>query len=72
MAKETINISGMHCASCALTVEKYLKKLPGVNSVKVNFILQRATVEYDEKKTGREKLEKAVEAVGYSVEKKSN
>jgi len=69
MTKETINISGMHCASCALTIEKSLKKLSGVNSVKVNFIFQRATVEYDENKTGRKEIEKAVEAVGYSVEK---
>jgi len=69
MAKEIINISGMHCASCALTIEKSLKKLTGVNSAKVNFILQKATVEYDESKTNRKELEKAVEAVGYSVEK---
>ena len=69
MAKETINISGMHCASCALTIEKSLKQVPGVISAKVNFMLQKAIVEYDEAKTGPKELKKAVESVGYTVEK---
>jgi len=68
MKKETINISGMHCATCALTIEKSLKKVAGVASAKVNFLLKKATVEYDEARVGRKELEKAVESVGYTVE----
>ena len=30
-------VAGMHCASCALTVERALKKVPGVKKAEVNF-----------------------------------
>ena len=59
----------MHCATCAMTIEKSLKKVAGVASAKVNFIFKNAIVEYDEAKTGRKELERAVESVGYTVEK---
>ena len=45
--KQTYNISGMHCASCALTIENNLNKLKGVKSANVNLATQKATVEYD-------------------------
>ncbi|MEO8655749.1 MAG: cation transporter, partial [Ramlibacter sp.] len=34
--ESTLAIQGMHCASCALTVERALAQLPGVDSVQVN------------------------------------
>lgn len=34
--ESTLAIQGMHCASCALTVERALAQLPGVESVQVN------------------------------------
>jgi len=43
--KQQFNISGMHCASCALVIEGALKKLPGVKSVNVNYANEKATVE---------------------------
>src|SRR3989338_8946065 len=46
MEKKDYSIAGMHCASCALTIEKNIKKIPGVKNISVNFPLERATVEY--------------------------
>lgn len=40
-------IGGMHCASCALTVEKAVKKLPGVKNATVNYANKKAFVEFD-------------------------
>jgi Cu2+-exporting ATPase len=34
--ESTLAIQGMHCASCALTVERVLAQLPGVEGVQVN------------------------------------
>ncbi len=65
MAKETIGIGGMDCASCAANIEKALKKGAGVKAASVNFATERATVEFDEKVTNRKKLEDAIEAAGY-------
>lgn len=41
-------ISGLDCANCANKLEAELCKIKGVKSVKVNFLTQRMSVEYDE------------------------
>ena len=43
--KKEYDISGMHCASCALTVEKNIAKISGVKKANVNFATQKATIE---------------------------
>lgn len=35
--KKTYQVSGMDCGSCALTIEKGLKQLSGIEEVQVNF-----------------------------------
>ncbi len=67
MATKTLPIKGMHCASCALTIEGALKKLPGVSDASVNFATQRASVTYDETKTGAEQFATAIKDAGYQV-----
>lgn len=64
--KTQLKIVGMHCASCAVTTEKALKKLPGVTDANVNFATERATVEHDEH-VSHEDLAKAVRETGYDV-----
>jgi len=39
-----LKIQGMHCSSCALIIEKRLKKLDGLISANVNLVNQTATV----------------------------
>ena len=65
--KAEIKISGMHCASCALNVEKSLQELEGVKEAQVNFGTEKATVEYDPDKLELQKLEETVEKAGYGV-----
>lgn len=60
-------IKGMHCASCAATIEKTLKKEEGVNSVEVNYGTETAKISLDESKTSAEKLSKKIEPYGYSL-----
>ena len=50
MKKTKISVGGMHCASCALNIEKTLKRSKGVNDANVNFSIARASVEFDEAK----------------------
>ncbi|MFA6215425.1 MAG: heavy metal translocating P-type ATPase [Patescibacteria group bacterium] len=61
--KKQYHISGMHCASCALTIENNLKKLPKVKSVNVNYATQKAIVEGGEE----EKIIQAVKNSGYQA-----
>jgi len=65
--KIIINIAGMNCASCVLAIENGLRSFKGVISANVNFASEKATVEYDPSITDVEKIEKVIEATGYTV-----
>jgi Cu+-exporting ATPase len=65
--KAEIKISGMHCASCALNIEKSLQDVEGVEEAQVNFGTEKATVEYDPEKVELGKLEERVQDAGYGV-----
>jgi Cu+-exporting ATPase len=63
--KTTIRISGMRCVSCAQTIEKTLRKQPGVTGANVNFATEKATVEFDPTKVSIEKLGEVIRKTGY-------
>lgn len=54
------------CANCAAKVEDAISKIDGVKDVKVNFIMQRFTLEADDEVFG-EVLKKAI-AAGRKIE----
>jgi len=62
-----LDLEGMTCASCAMRIEKGLKKVPGVKDVSVNLATEKATVTYDPTQTGIEQMVQKVEAVGYKA-----
>jgi Cu+-exporting ATPase len=63
--KVNLSLSGMHCTSCALLIEKSLKKVDGVKDVHVNFTAEKATII----STSNNELEliQAVEKAGYKA-----
>src|SRR5262249_23625314 len=61
----TLALEGMTCASCALRIEKGLKKVPGVADASVNLASERATVQYDPSAASVDALLRKVDAVGY-------
>src|SRR3989344_4931418 len=65
--KVALSLYGMHCSSCALLIEKSLKKVPGVSEARVNFAAEKASVGFDSSLTKEEDLIKAVEKTGYSA-----
>ena len=65
--KLTFTISGMHCASCAVTIESALKSASGVQEANVNFATQKATVEFDESAINEVALHEVVKKEGYDV-----
>ncbi|MCX6783895.1 MAG: heavy metal translocating P-type ATPase [candidate division WWE3 bacterium] len=64
--KVTLTISNMHCASCALLVEKSLKTVHGVTEARVNFGSEKAIVTVDDTVQTSPLLE-AVAAAGYKA-----
>ncbi|MFH0956232.1 MAG: heavy metal translocating P-type ATPase [Candidatus Aenigmatarchaeota archaeon] len=67
MKKARLSLSGMHCASCAASIEKALRKTEGVKEAGVNFASEEASVSFDEKVTSEAKLIAAVEKVGFKA-----
>lgn len=63
----TIPISGMRCAACASRIEESLRSLPGVLSVTVDLILEKATITYEEGEVNLLELVEKVQSLGYGV-----
>ena len=66
-SQATLVLEGMTCASCAVRIEKGLKKIPGVKDASVNFATEQATVTYEPAQTNLEQMVQKVEAIGYKV-----
>jgi P-type Cu+ transporter len=63
MKKATIDIEGMHCASCAVNIGKSLRKVKGVKNASVNLVARKGFIEL-EGDVREEDLEKAISRVG--------
>jgi Cu+-exporting ATPase len=65
--KVNLDITGMHCAACARTVEKTLAKGEGIDSVVVNFANNQAYIEGNSEELQFKDLVDSVESVGYGI-----
>lgn len=63
--KIVLDISGMHCASCALNIEQALKKVAGVVNSRVNFASEKAYIEFDPGRLDVQDFIRIVEQAGY-------
>ncbi|MDO7875851.1 heavy metal translocating P-type ATPase [Hymenobacter sp. ASUV-10] len=64
---ETLDITGMTCASCANFVQKSLSRTPGVRRALVNYATEKATVDYLPGEATPATMKAAVESAGYGV-----
>ena len=48
------------CANCANKIENKLKKLDGINSVNINFIMSKMTIDYKDNINIEEKLKEII------------
>ena len=68
MAKTTLRVDGMTCASCESAVKGGLKGLHGVLTVEAYFNLSRAIVEHDPQKLSPESVREAIDDTGFDTE----
>lgn len=61
----TLDVPGMTCQFCPITIRKALKKVSGVIEAKASFGTKTATVTFDPDKTNVESLIKATANAGY-------
>jgi len=62
-----VPVTGMTCANCAMTIERTLRKVDGVESAVVNFASEKAAIVYDPEKVKQEELVSRIEKAGYGV-----
>ncbi|MDF1880064.1 heavy-metal-associated domain-containing protein [Sulfurimonas sp. MAG313] len=65
--KETINVDGMTCLGCEVTLEKSISKIKGIASVKASSSQNNVLIEYDKTKTDRKAIIKAIQGSGYKA-----
>jgi len=63
----TFAIRGLACASCAIDVDRALKKVPGVVEININYMIDKGFVEFDPGQTSWERVSKALSDGGYLV-----
>ena len=66
---QTLNfeVEGMTCASCEQHVTHAVNELEGIVNVAASFEKANAKVEFDNSKTTKEDIEKAINSTGYKV-----
>jgi len=67
MSKVTLNLRGMHCASCANSIQSATRSISGVASSNVNFATEEVAVEFDDKKTSASAIQKVIKDIGYEA-----
>ena len=60
-----LQVEGMNCSLCPLTIRKALQRVPGVLEARVEYESKRAEVKYDPDRTEPKTLAKAVSDAGY-------
>ena len=62
----TVSIKGMHCASCAASLEKVFKKVPGVETAAVNFATEKGQLA-SAGPIDLSLVKKAAQSIGYDI-----
>ena len=61
-----LSLTGMSCNTCAMTIEKGLKKIPGVQA-SVNYATESARVSFSNKETSTNEIINVVKSLGYNA-----
>src|SRR5579859_7041463 len=65
--EEILPITGMTCANCAATIERNVRKLPGIQEANVNLANERLNVSYDPTQLSHDDIVARVRKAGYDV-----
>ncbi|KXL46095.1 hypothetical protein M433DRAFT_66060 [Acidomyces richmondensis BFW] len=64
----TLHIGGMTCGACTSAVEGAFKDVPGVASLSISLLSERAVIEHDAKTISPAKLAEMIEETGFDAE----
>jgi len=62
-----LEVNGMHCADCALNIERSIEHLEGVLEASVNYVSGTATIYFDPYRVDADKIRRAIAKPGYVI-----
>ncbi|CAG8551794.1 22140_t:CDS:2, partial [Racocetra persica] len=62
-----IHVRGMTCASCVNSIEKHLRGVSGIESIKVSLLAERAVVEYNADIINDHKISEMINSIGFEA-----
>ena len=62
-----LEVNGMHCADCALNIERSIEHLEGVLEASVNYVSGTATIYFDPYRVDAYKIKKSIAKPGYVI-----
>ncbi len=68
MTEKVFRISGMHCAACSSSLERFMKRQDGVSSASVNLTTEKMTLSYDESVLDTNKICELVSRLSFGAE----
>jgi Cu+-exporting ATPase len=72
MNNTTLQVHGMHCASCANIITRKISKIPWIEHIEVNPGTETALLDFDPQKTDIKKMNQVLEPLGYSFSDTEN
>lgn len=65
--KACFNVEGMTCAACTVTTKAAIKKLDGIESIKVLLEEKKAEIHFNDTKTNSNAIKKKIDSIGYKA-----
>lgn len=69
--KEKLKIEGMHCASCAMSIDMDLEDVAGVHTANTSYARQECEVEFEENQVSVEIIIQTIQKTGYQAKPKT-
>ena len=60
-------VTGMHCSSCAIAIERALLRQPGVAAAELTFATEKVSVIYDPRTSSPRQFRKIIDSVGFGT-----
>lgn len=67
MTKKKLKIEGMHCSSCALTIDMDLEDLDGVIKAQTSYAKSECEIEFDPEKANEKTIIETIKKSGYTA-----
>ncbi len=65
--RTTMPVTGMSCSNCALTIERNVHKLPGIEEANVDLSGEKLTVSFDSAKLDEKAIIACVKRIGFAI-----